>query len=37
MATEDDRQKNTEVPPHVDLDFGHKGNQNYRRSKEKLF
>ena len=37
MATEDDRQDNIEASPQVGLDFGHEGNQNHRRCKEKLF
>ena len=37
MATEDDRQENIEAPPQVSMDFGHEGNQNELRCKEKLF
>ena len=37
MATEGDRQENIEVPPQVALDFGHEGNQNDHKCKEKLF
>ena len=37
MAREGDRQENIEVPPQVGLDFGHEGNQNDRKFKEKLF
>ena len=37
MATEGNRQENIEVPPYVGLDFGHEGNQNDRKCKEKLF
>ena len=37
MATGDDRQENIEAPPQVSIDFGHEGNQNDLRCKEKLF
>ena len=37
MAREGDRQENIEVEPQVGLDFGHEGNQNDRKFKEKLF
>ena len=37
MATEGDFQENIEVPPEADFDFGHKGNQNDHKCKEKLF
>ena len=37
METEGDRQEYIEVPLQVGLDFGHKGNQNDHRCKEKLF
>ena len=37
MATEGDRQENMELSSQVGLDFGSEGNQNDRRSKEKLF
>ena len=37
MTAEDDRQENIEAPPQVDLNFRHKGNQNDRRCKQKLF
>ena len=37
MATEGDCQENIEATLQVGLDFGHEGNQNDRRCKEKLF